>query len=170
MAVLLSPLLAGFASPEASHSAYPRRGSPVWPPAWTDTRERKQRAGEGREAASWFLPSSELGGAAGVALQQAHDRRVAFGPTNELLQRQLACGAKGGLSVRRRQLQSQAGGGRRCGRGKKGGRPPPTLTVIVCVHLAEDFLSPLFRGRFVLGHLHHGRNHLVNGLWDWVRE
>lgn len=42
--------------------------------------------------------------------------------------------------------------------------PPLPLTVVVCVHLAEDFLSPLFRGRLVLRHLHHGRNHLVNGL------
>lgn len=42
-------------------------------------------------------------------------------------------------------------------------RPGP-LTVVVGVHLAEDFLRPLFRGRLVLWHLHHGRNHLVNSL------
>lgn len=41
---------------------------------------------------------------------------------------------------------------------------PCPLTVVVCVHLAEDFLGPLFWGRLVLRHLHHGRNHLVNGL------
>lgn len=54
---MLSPFLARFASPEALHSADPRKGSPVWPPAWIDTRERELeswRAGEGREA-SWLL-------------------------------------------------------------------------------------------------------------------
>lgn len=43
--------------------------------------------------------------------------------------------------------------------------PPLPLTVVVCVHLAEDFLGSLFWGRLVLRHLHHGGNHLVNGLW-----
>lgn len=93
---MLSPFLAGFASPEAPHSADPRKGSPVWPPAWIDTRERKlesRRAGEGELAPL----SSELGGAAGIALQQAHNGWVAFGPADELLQGQLACRAKGGL-------------------------------------------------------------------------
>lgn len=72
--------------------------------------------------------------------------------------------------MRRRWLQSQAGGSgekRREAAHPLPPRPhPPPLTVIVCVHLAEDFLSPLFRGRLILRHLHHGRNHLVNGLWD----
>lgn len=35
---------------------------------------------------------SELHGPAGVALQQAHDGRVALGPSDELLQRELPCG------------------------------------------------------------------------------
>lgn len=53
----------------------------------------------------------------------------------------------------------------RRGRGWAPAPPPPLpLTVVVRIHLAEDFLSPLFWGRLVLRHLHHGRNHLVNGL------
>lgn len=48
------------------------------------------KAGRGNLA-----PRSELGGAAGVALQQTHDGRVAFGPADELLQGQLACGVRG---------------------------------------------------------------------------
>lgn len=46
---------------------------------------------------------SELGGAAGVALQQAHDGRVALGPADELLQGQLACGRAGCEGTRGRE-------------------------------------------------------------------
>lgn len=36
---------------------------------------------------------SELPSAAGITLQQAHDGRVALGASDELLQRELACGS-----------------------------------------------------------------------------
>lgn len=56
--------------------------------------ESRERASEGREEGEAGFSRSELGGAAGVALQQTHDGRVAFGPADELLQGQLACGAR----------------------------------------------------------------------------
>lgn len=58
--------------------------------------ESRERVSEGREGKPGSS-CSELGGAAGVALQQTHDGRVAFGPADELLQGQLACGAKGAV-------------------------------------------------------------------------
>ena len=50
--------------------------------------ESRERVSEGREGKPGSS-RSELGGAAGVALQQTHDGRVAFGPADELLQGQL---------------------------------------------------------------------------------
>lgn len=63
--------------------------------------ESRERASEGREEGEPGSSRSELGGAAGVALQQTHDGRVAFGSADELLQGQLACGATGAVSGRR---------------------------------------------------------------------
>lgn len=128
------------------------------PLAWMDTRDRKRRAGRGSVKAGKrgnLAPHSELGGAAGVALQQTHDGRVAFGSADELLQGQLACRERGTV-IRKKaapklgEAKPSGGEGKRCG-----SRPPPPLTVVVRVHLAEDLLSPLFRGRLVLWHLHH---------------
>lgn len=38
------------------------------------------------------------------------------------------------------------------------------LTVSICVHLPEDLVCAFLRRGLVFGHLHHGGNHLVNGL------
>ena len=35
---------------------------------------------------------------------------------------------------------------------------------IVCVHLSEDLVCSILRHGLVLGHLHHGGHHLVDGL------
>lgn len=41
-----------------------------------------------------------------------------------------------------------------------------TPTIVVSVHLSEDFIRPFLWGGLVLRHLHHWRYHLVNGLQE----
>ena len=43
-------------------------------------------------------------------------------------------------------------------------------TFIVCVHLPEDLVCSLLGHGLVLGHLHHGGHHLVDGLQRGICE
>lgn len=82
-----------------------------------DTREGKREPGAAGDRGDEgnLAPRSELGGAAGVALQQAHDGRVALGSADELLEGQLACGER----ERCRGKAAPARGGRAAGGGRR---------------------------------------------------
>lgn len=107
--------------------------------------DSRERASEGREEGEPGSSRSELGGAAGVALQQAHDGRVAFGPADELLQGQLACGARGAVMGVR-----AARGGRAEQRERKGEwhppRPAPAPSPSLFVSIWRKIFSVLFSG------------------------
>lgn len=43
------------------------------------------------------------------------------------------------------------------------------LTIVISVHLSEDFVCPFLWSRFILRHLHHWWHHLVNGLENAIK-
>lgn len=139
-----------------------REGRPIGPPAWRDTREGKRGAGRPARAGG----GDRLGAQNWEALLGSHcSSRTMDG---SLLAPRMNS-SRDSLPAGRGTVPGEAAPseGRQGGQGPRGGEgevPAPALTVVIRVHLAEDLLSPLLWGRLVLRHLHHGRNHLVNGL------
>lgn len=39
-----------------------------------------------------------------------------------------------------------------------------SFTVVISIHLLEDFVRPFLRGGFVFRHVHHRGDHFVDGL------
>lgn len=39
-----------------------------------------------------------------------------------------------------------------------------SFTVVISIHLSEDFVRPFLRSGFIFRHVHHGRDHFVDGL------